>query len=179
MRRVIDIVCVSCPARERTPQLDAAPTDGALLQGRRDAEHASPGPGTAQGDVVHVLAASHDATPTPHAPPPVTAATTASSPALLRLALAQGEPDCVYNDSDRYVACCPPVRDNHIKYSGSLYHVAWRLESCLNLSLFIRQAQQYNVQYSRPEGPYLATEINILIKLTLTSHLQLLLQVTF
>lgn len=99
--RVIDIVCVSCSARTWTPQLDAASTDGALLQGRRDAEHASPGLGTAQGDVVHLVAAPHDAAPTP---PVAAAASAASSPALLRLALAQGEQDSVYNDSNRYDA---------------------------------------------------------------------------
>lgn len=145
--RLIDIVCISCPARAGTSQLDAASTDGALLQGRRDAEHASPGPGTAQGDVVHVLTASHDAAPTPHATPPVAAASAASSPALLRLALTQGEQDSVYNDSNRCDACCPPVLDNHINYSGSLYHVSWRRESCLDLSLFIRQA--YNIPGQR------------------------------
>lgn len=99
---MIDIVCVSCSARTWTPQLDAASTDGALLQGRRDAEHASPGPGTAQGDVVHLVAAPHDAAPAP--PVAAAAASAASSPALLRLALAQGEQDSVYNDSNRYDA---------------------------------------------------------------------------
>lgn len=32
-------------------------------------------------------------------------------------------------------------------YSGSLYHVSWRRESCLDLSLFIRQA--YNITGQR------------------------------